>query len=36
MSVSIQPGAQQFTVMSGAHSMASDLVSAMRPPLVTA
>ena len=36
MSVSTQPGATQLTRMSGAHSIASDLVSAMTAPLVAA
>ena len=36
MSVSTHPGATQLTRMSGAYSMASDLVSAMSAPLVAA
>ena len=36
ISVSTHPGATQLTVMSGAHSIASDLVIAMRAPLVAA
>ncbi len=36
ISVSTQPGATQFTTRVGAYSMASDLVSEMRAPLVAA